>query len=106
MNRFGMFCLKLWLGLMFLPSVALAQLSWENKLLDFHPTYAEKSVSGAFAFKNAGNYPVKILSVQSNCGCTTTKLDKNLYEPGESGQIVATFTIGQRIGFQQKDILV
>jgi hypothetical protein len=92
--------------LLFPPGMALAQLSWENKLLDFHPTFEEKSVTGEFVFKNAGNYPVKILSVKSNCGCTTAKLDKTEYQPGESGKITATFTIGQRVGFQQKDIIV
>ncbi len=59
-----------------------------------------------YRFANKGDKPVKILSLESSCGCTTPKLDKKIYEPGERGRIKVTFDIGTREGWQQKTITV
>ena len=92
--------------LMFLSISAFAQLSWDNKQLDFHPTFQETNVVARFTFSNAGNYPVAITSIKSSCDCMVPKLAKMTYLPGEKGEITANFTIGQRQGLQQKHVVL
>jgi len=58
---------------------------------DFGEVYQGEKVLHAFEFVNAGQDPLVIDRVRSSCGCTAVLLsDKNL-EPGETGQIQATF---------------
>ncbi|HXA09182.1 MAG TPA: DUF1573 domain-containing protein, partial [Chthoniobacterales bacterium] len=44
--------------------------------------------------------------VHASCGCTTAALAKDVVAPNESGEIVATFNIGDRSGVQKKTITV
>lgn len=66
----------------------------------------ESEYTGTFVFKNEGDKAVKILEVNSSCGCTTALPSKRVFEPGESGEISATFDYGEREGKQIKEIRV
>jgi hypothetical protein len=44
-----------------------------------------------FTFRNVGTKTLKIENVQSTCGCSVPKLEKNDYEPGESGKVEVRF---------------
>lgn len=83
-----------------------AQLTWEQRQLDFNATNENTNIVARFTFSNAGLKPVKITEVVSSCACTTAKPDKTLYAPGDKGEIVAVFTVGNRVGLQQKNIVV
>jgi hypothetical protein len=85
---------------------AFGQLSWDTRQLDFHPKPEEAVVKGEFAFTNIGKTPVTITDVKTSCGCTTAALTKTTYAPGEKGAIATTFTIGDRTGLQQKQVVV
>ncbi|MEO8438630.1 MAG: DUF1573 domain-containing protein [Spartobacteria bacterium] len=89
-----------------LAGTAGAALTWESKAADLHPSLADKTTAAHFKYKNTGEKPVKITSVHASCGCTTAALAKDLVAPGESGEITATFTIGDRYGVQTKTITV
>jgi len=86
--------------------VAHGTLTWDTKSADLHPTLADKEAIAHYKYKNTGDKPVKISSVRASCGCTTAALAKDTVAPGESGEITATFTIGNRIGTQKKTITV
>jgi hypothetical protein len=73
---------------------------------EFHPALADHDVIAHYAFTNAGTAPVTITATRTSCGCTTTTLDKTTYQPGEKGEILATFAIGDRSGLQDKTIQV
>src|SRR5205807_778441 len=45
-------------------------------------------------------------SVKASCGCTATQTQKEVVNPGEKGEVVATFTIGDRTGQQMKTVTV
>ena len=47
-----------------------------------------------------------IKSVKSGCGCTTAKLEKRTYQPGDDGVIVLTFTFGNKVGKQRNHAIV
>jgi hypothetical protein len=85
---------------------ARAALVWENPEVDLHPTLSDKTAVAHFKYKNTGDQPVKITKVQPSCGCTTAAPPKDAVAPGESGEIVATFNIGDRSGEQTKTIHV
>lgn len=100
----------------FLPLLALlgmlgfaeaeSALRWDSKILEVRPSEADKTARAEFAFTNTGTQPVVIDSVKSSCGCTTTALDKKIYQPGETGHITAVLTIGRRKGVQVKGVAV
>ncbi|MDA1085517.1 MAG: DUF1573 domain-containing protein [Verrucomicrobia bacterium] len=83
-----------------------AQLSWLNAEQSFTTKPADTQVLTTYAFTNLGSYVVTVQGVKASCGCTTAKLDKKTYEPGEGGVINTTFTIGNRRGTQTKRITV
>ncbi len=57
-----------------------------------------------FHFKNKGNLPLKIISVNASCGCTTTKWTKDLIQPGKKGFIKVKFNSNGRVGKNAKTI--
>ena len=89
-----------------LAPMADASLTWETTEADLHPSMSDKTAVAHFKYKNTGDKPVKITSVHPSCGCTTAALAKDTVAPNESGEITATFNIGDRSGVQQKTITV
>ena len=85
---------------------ALASLKWEQTQLELHPALGETKAIGSFKYHNDGSQPVYIKSVHTSCGCTTTSRQKDVVQPGESGEITATFNIGSSTGLQQKAVQV
>ena len=85
---------------------ALAQIAWEKPVQSFERTPEDGHVEARYAFKNAGPAQVTIKSLRSSCGCTTARLDRKTYAPGESGEVVLKFTFGARRGLQQKGVTV
>ena len=83
-----------------------AQLSWETRSLEFHPSPTDTKVVAEFPFVNAGKTTVNIKEIKTSCDCTTSTLDKKVYAPGEKGKITAVFEIGDRIGLQEKILFV
>lgn len=87
-------------------AAAHADLSWDKQVQEFHTVPEDKAVTAHFGFKNTGNEPVTIKRVVTSCGCTTAKLTKNTYAPGESGEIEVKFSFGGRRGAQRKLVSV
>jgi hypothetical protein len=44
-----------------------------------------------FVFKNEGDAPLKIINVETSCGCTAALVSDKKLEPGKSGKIKITF---------------
>lgn len=88
-------------------SLARAELVFETLTVDGGKAQmSDKQFTAEFPFKNTGDSTVKILSINSSCGCTTPTLEKKDYAPGESGVITAKFDFGPRTGYQEKKITV
>jgi hypothetical protein len=68
-------------------------LSWDRQAVDVTAEPNTTVVKHAFVFTNTGDQAVTIESVKTSCGCTTAKLEKKVYEPGESGTIEAEMTV-------------
>lgn len=64
------------------------------------------SVEHEFTFINTSNRPVKILTVQASCGCTTPGWSKEAVLPGKTGFIQASFDPKGRPGYFSKSLTV
>lgn len=100
MLRLLMFVLVGW------ASPAFGQLQWAKPWQEFHRAPDDDHVETKFTFRNAGPQPVTIKSVKTSCGCTTARLEKNTYAPGEKGEVAARFAFGERKGAHRKMITV
>jgi len=85
--------------------VAHSELVFEQSELELHPAVGDATAVGHFKYQNKGDKPVAIKNVSTSCGCTAASA-KQSAEPGEKGEVTATFTMGDRIGTQQKAITV
>lgn len=85
---------------------ARAELKWEQNTIELHPAIGDKQAVARFKYENVGKSPVHFKSVKASCGCTATQTQKELVNPGEKGEITATFTIGDRTGLQVKTVTV
>src|SRR5438045_4456815 len=90
----------------FLCVAARAELKWEQNVIDLHPALGDKTAVAHFKYQNTGTTPVHFKSVKASCGCTATQTQKEVVNPGEKGEVVATFTIGDRTGQQMKTVTV
>lgn len=81
-------------------------LQFDKPEQEFHPGLTDDSLVARYAFVNRGSAAVTITATRTSCGCTTTTLDKTVYQPGERGEILATFDVGDHSGFQDKTIQV
>ena len=85
---------------------ARAELKWEQTAIELHPTANDKQAIGHFKYQNTGKTPVHFKSVHASCGCTTAQTQKDEVPAGGSGEITATFNIGDRTGTQVKTVTV
>ena len=93
-------------GLAWAVSSAHAELVWDRRQIVIEATPDQTESVVEYPFRNAGDKPVSVLEVKSDCGCTVARLDKLQYAPGEEGKIPVTFTFGERNGEQTRTIKV
>lgn len=94
------------LATLLIATVGHAKLVFEETQVEKHATLLDEKAEAVFRFTNEGDQTVRVIKVQSSCGCTVPQLAKKEYAPGESGEITALFTFGSRQGRQQKRITV
>jgi FlaG/FlaF family flagellin (archaellin) len=99
-------CLSAAILSLLLPAFAQAELKWDQTTLDLQPPTGAKEAIGHFKYQNVGDKPVHFKSVKTSCGCTAAQTQKDQVEPGEKGEITATFKVGDRTGAQMKTITV
>lgn len=81
-------------------------LEWSQTEVRQQSAPGQKIAEASFAFRNAGDQPVHIFSVQPSCDCVTAKAPKNVYAPGEAGNIAVSFALDGREGPQEKIVTV
>lgn len=85
---------------------ARAELAFDQTAIELQPSLLDREILAEFRFRNDSKQVVKVLGLSSSCGCTAVSADKTSYAPGERGIVRGVFTIGDRIGLQQKSIFV
>lgn len=89
-----------------LSSIARAELQFTTSSIQLKATAQDKTLQASYVFTNRTAHPVWIISLTPSCGCTTASSDKPLYQPGETGLISATYTIGLSQGLHTHTINV
>ena len=79
---------------------ARAELKWEQTTIEVHPAVGDKAAVAHFKYENTGKTAVHLKSVKASCGCTATQTQREVVNPGEKGEITATFNFGDRVGPQ------
>jgi hypothetical protein len=92
--------------LLALHATAHAGIEWDNTDRSVDAKLGEAQVSADYHFKNTGTSTLRVLKVQSSCGCTVAGVDKDELKPGGAGTLTAVFNIGGRTGHQEKVIVV
>lgn len=77
-------------------------LSWETTERTIVATPGQEIATCLFPFRNVSDRPVQITSVNTGCVCTTAIFPKKSYAPGESGELKIEFTLGDRVGRQER----
>lgn len=88
------------------PAPLGAQLQWDSTTIHQQLSLGQETAEAEFRFENKGTYPVVIRSTSSSCGCTTAKLERNTYYPGDKGTIVTRFEVGNRTGPRRNAVQV
>ena len=73
---------------------------------DFGNITQGDKVTNVFILTNNGGDLLKILNVQTSCGCTAAKPEKDELAPGESTNLKVTFNSAGRHGAQKKNITI
>jgi hypothetical protein len=81
-------------------------LAWERVHVDATAKPGQRVVHVAFPFRNAGDTPVTILSVETSCRCTSASTAKATYAPGEKDEVGVDFSVGAWTGVVDKDVTV
>ena len=62
-----------------------------SSVVDFGRVADFETRTASVAFTNIGSTTLEVIKVQPTCGCTSTKLEKTLFAPGEGDNINLTF---------------
>jgi Protein of unknown function (DUF1573) len=94
------------LSLFAAPHASAAGLRFEQAVITVAGDGTSDVFPFTFCFVNEGSKPVRITAVRPACGCTTAELPRELYGPGEAGELTAVLkTVGMRGGIS-KDIVL
>ncbi|MDR4498926.1 MAG: DUF1573 domain-containing protein [Candidatus Scalindua sp.] len=81
-------------------------IAFDNPNFDFGKIFKGEKVEHIYKFENQGKDVLKIEKVNTSCGCTAAILSNKIIQPGESGEIKATFNSGSYSGKVRKNITV
>ena len=81
-------------------------IKFETTEHDFGKILQGEQVSYTFKFKNVGDAPLIITSIEKTCGCTSPDFSNKPIKPGESGKITITYDSKGHKGFQNKRLVV
>jgi hypothetical protein len=79
---------------------------WIDSAKDFGQITEGQKLEVAFRFKNSGNKPLIIQSVQPSCGCTVADYPKEPIAPGKEGVIKGVFDSAGKPGVNTKTMTV
>ena len=81
-------------------------IQFEKTEHDFGKILQGEQVSYTFRFKNVGNAPLIITSIEKTCGCTSPEYSSQPIKPGENGKITITYDSKGHKGFQNKRLII
>lgn len=90
---------KRFLFICLLPITAGASvLSWDRTETRILMEPGDAEARADYELTNNGEDTLRIASIETSCGCTSTVIDQRILQPGESTRITAIFNKGKRRG--------
>lgn len=83
-----------------------AHIKWEKEEHDYGTINDKDAVTYNFKFTNTGKSDLIIRKVKASCGCTAPTPTKTTLKPGETSEVVVTFSPAGKSGQQQKSVTV
>ena len=76
------------------------------QVIDMGKVAEDSIVRSVIQFRNSGELPLKILRVQTSCGCTAAELKQLEYQTGETGEIEVQFNTKGFSGVVRKYVTI
>ena len=83
-----------------------AELSVDASTFDFGKLIKGELAKHTFMLKNTGNKRLEILQIENSCGCTTSKFEKLVIEPGQTSSLDVEINTNDLIGKQVKSVTI
>ncbi len=87
-------------------TICAEALEWETDTVRVTIAPFQATQDVVFHFRNRGAAAVALTDIETNCDCLAAAADRTTVAPGESGEIKATFTIGDHAGLYERLITV
>jgi Protein of unknown function (DUF1573) len=87
-------------------SAGAAALEWKTTHLALKTEIGQEQAVAIFPFRNAGDKPVRIIALNPSCSCMAAEPGKELYAPGESGEIRVELALIGYVGHLQRSVAV
>lgn len=82
------------------------KISFDEKKHNFGTITEGEKVKHSFHFRNTGEHPLLITNAVASCGCTVPSYPKEPIPPGGDGNIEVEFNSTNRVGHQQKNVMI
>ncbi len=83
-----------------------ASLVWQIRDLALKTEIGQETAVAVFPFRNAGDQPVRIVSLDPSCGCMAAEPGKWVYAPGETGEIRVQMALAGYVGHLRRSVAV
>lgn len=83
-----------------------ANIEFDEDFVDLASIKHGEVVAYTYQFHNSGNIPLVITDVIAGCGCTKTKLSKEVFYPNEKGTLEVVFDSRGWHGSQFKSVTI
>jgi hypothetical protein len=91
-------------ALLALAGGARAEVVWDRVVAEVPADPAASETSAWFRCRNTGREPLRIISLESACGCTTSTCEQRELAPGASTAVLLTLAFGERGGHQDRAV--
>jgi hypothetical protein len=83
-----------------------AALEWKTTDIALKTEIGQEQAIAVFLFHNGGNKPVRIIALDPSCSCIAAEPGKELYAPGESGEIRVAMALAGYVGHLRRSVAV
>jgi hypothetical protein len=87
-------------------NITAPELKISKKTIDLGKAWGGTKIKTSIEFTNEGNAPLNITKVKPSCGCMASKLQQNIYQPGETGTIDLSYNVKNRTHLAQGYVVI
>jgi hypothetical protein len=84
----------------------IAEIEFVEDFVDLGTITHGEVIAYSFNFSNSGNKPLIVFDIVAGCGCTKTKVSKDILNPGEKSNLEVVFDSKGWYGSQYKTVTV